>query len=77
MQNLANDILRVGPRFLGPDQQGIPVEFQTAAYRFGHSQVRPSYRAKLAGDNGQPFFGFIFDPAEFGEVDGVTAIRRV
>jgi hypothetical protein len=69
-QSLANDILSVGPRFLGPDQQGIPVEFQTAAYRFGHSQVRPSYRANLAGDNGQPFFGFIFDPAEFGKVDG-------
>ena len=28
----------------------------------GHSMVRPSYRANLAGDNGQPFFGFIFDP---------------
>ena len=25
--------------------------------------VRPSYRANLAGDNGQPFFAFIFDPS--------------
>jgi hypothetical protein len=32
--------------------------------------VRPSYRANLAGDNGEPFFGFIFDPAEFGQLDG-------
>jgi hypothetical protein len=23
----------------------VPVEFAVAAYRFGHSQVRPSYRA--------------------------------
>jgi hypothetical protein len=69
-QGLTNDILRAGPRFVGPDQKGIPVEFQTGAYRFGHSQVRPSYRANLAGDNGQPFFGFIFDPAEFGKPDG-------
>ncbi len=39
----------------------IPVEFSGAAYRFGHSMVRPSYRANLAGDNGSPFFGLIFD----------------
>ncbi|HKE83626.1 MAG TPA: heme peroxidase family protein, partial [Vicinamibacterales bacterium] len=69
-QNLATEILEAGPRYVGPEQKGIPVEFQTGAYRFGHSMVRPSYRANLAGDNGQPFFGFIFDPAEFGKVDG-------
>jgi hypothetical protein len=69
-QELTNDILASGPRFLGPAQKGIPVEFQTGAYRFGHSMVRPSYRANLAGDNGKPFFGFIFDPAEFGKRDG-------
>jgi heme peroxidase len=39
----------------------IPVEFSGAAYRFGHSMVRPSYRANLAGDGGAPFFGLIFD----------------
>jgi hypothetical protein len=69
-QDVTNDILEAGPRFLGRDQKGIPVELQTGAYRFGHSMVRPSYRANLAGDNGKPFFGFIFDPAEFGKVDG-------
>jgi hypothetical protein len=42
-------------------QAFIPVEFSGAAYRFGHSMVRPSYRANLAGDNGAPFFGLIFD----------------
>ena len=47
----------------------IPVEFQGAAYRFGHSMVRPSYRANLVGDvnaGGAPFFGMIFDPAGRG-----------
>jgi hypothetical protein len=47
----------------------MPVEFQAAAYRMGHSMVRPSYRANLAGDNGQPFFAFIFDPAQEGTTD--------
>jgi hypothetical protein len=69
-QQLTNEILRDGPRFLGPQAKGIPVEFQTGAYRFGHSMVRPSYRANMKGDDGQPFFGFIFDPAEFGKPDG-------
>jgi hypothetical protein len=60
----------------------MPVEFQGAAYRFGHSMVRPSYRANLAGDNGEPFFGFIFqpdDPQPDDPVDfrgGVRAPRR-
>ena len=42
-------------------QPFIPVEFSGAAYRFGHSMVRPSYRANLAGNDGGPFFGLIFD----------------
>jgi hypothetical protein len=49
----------------------IPVEFQAAAYRFGHSMVRPSYRANLHGDNGKPFFGMVFDPAGEGQADPV------
>ena len=28
----------------------IPVEFSVAAYRFGHSQIRPSYRANFTGN---------------------------
>ena len=35
----------------------------------GHSMVRPSYRANLAGDNGQPFFAFVFDPSQEGKAD--------
>jgi hypothetical protein len=49
----------------------MPVEFQGAAYRFGHSMVRPSYRANLAGQNGLPFFGLIFDSAGNGQQDPI------
>jgi hypothetical protein len=68
-----NDILLRGRRYYTPraGSQSIPVEFQGAAYRFGHSMVRPSYRANLAGDRGGPFFGFIFDPAGEDQADPV------
>ena len=84
-QPLVTDILRRGRRFYRPDDESeaaIPVEFQGAAYRFGHSMVRPSYRANLRGDNGAAFFGMIFDPAGQGQADpvdlrgGVRAARR-
>lgn len=81
-QPLVDHILRFGRQFYRPFSAAyIPVEFQVA-YRFGHSMIRPSYRANLAGDNGQPFFGFIFDPAGQGQADpvdlrgGVRAPRR-
>ncbi|MEV4171913.1 heme peroxidase family protein [Nonomuraea sp. NPDC049709] len=73
-QNAVNDILTNGRRFYRPaaGRQFMPVEFQGAAYRFGHSMVRPSYRANLAGNpDGTPFFGFIFDPAGQGQSDPV------
>ena len=66
-QPLIDDIRSGGRRFYTPAGASIPVEFQAAAYRFGHSLVRPSYRANLAGDaGGSPFFGLIFDPAATG-----------
>ena len=48
----------------------IPVEFQGAAYRFGHSQVRPSYRVNFTGaaDGGQRF-AFVFDASQIGSSD--------
>lgn len=68
-QAMVDDILTNGPRFFKPrkGQAYIPVEFQTGSYRFGHSMVRPSYRANLQGDGGNPFFGFIFDPSQHPE----------
>jgi hypothetical protein len=70
---VVNDVLVRGARFYTPrpDQVAMPVEFQAAVYRFGHSMVRPSYRANLAGDLGRPFFGFVFDPAGDGQLDPV------
>ena len=44
----------------------IPVEFSVAGHRFGHSQVRPSYRANFAtsaDDPLQQFFALFLDPA--------------
>jgi hypothetical protein len=82
-QAMVDTILTHGRRFYMPrnDEAFIPVEFQIA-YRFGHSMVRPSYRANLAGDHGQPFFGLVFDPSQEGRVDpadlrgGARAPRR-
>ncbi|MFI5896143.1 heme peroxidase family protein [Actinoplanes sp. NPDC051513] len=68
------DIFTNGRKWYKPEPGPayIPVEFQGAAYRFGHSQVRPSYRANLAGNaDGSPFFGMIFDPAGEGQADPV------
>ena len=79
---LVNEVLTGGRRFYQPrdGEASIPVEFQMV-YRFGHSVVRPSYRANLAGDNGSAFFAFIFDPAGQGPdpIDlrgGFRAARR-
>jgi len=68
-----DDVLRNGRLFYRPrmGEGFIPVEFQAAAYRFGHSMVRPSYRANLKGDDGNPFFGMVFDPAGEGQADPV------
>ena len=62
---MANDVLSRGRRFYRPDMglATMPVEFQGACFRLGHTMVRPSYRANLKGDQGKPFFGLIFDPA--------------
>jgi hypothetical protein len=71
-QSVIDDVLTNGRHFYNPlhGHAFIPVEFQIT-YRFGHSMVRPSYRANLHGDNGQPFFGMIFDPAGEGSPDPV------
>ena len=81
-QPLVDEILHRGRKFYRPRVAFMPVEFQGAAYRFGHTMVRPSYRANLAGDEGAPFFAMIFDPEEQGQDDpddlrgGARAKRR-
>jgi hypothetical protein len=70
-QSLVDNIFRNGRRFYRPSAAFMPVEFQGACYRFGHSMVRPSYRANMKGDNGGPFFAMIFDPAGEGQADPV------
>jgi hypothetical protein len=63
---LVNDVLNNGPKhYRWRNNPFIPVEFSVAAYRFGHSQVRPSYRGNFgtsSTDPAQQFFAFIFDP---------------
>jgi Animal haem peroxidase len=81
-QEMVNNILRQGRKFYRPEVTQIPVEFQGAAYRFGHSLVRPSYRANFTSLAGQPFFGMIFDPSQENNPDpddlrgGFRAPRR-
>lgn len=73
-QNRVDEILRTGPRFYRVTDRSqdaqfrnaireplIPVEFAVAAYRFGHSQVRPSYRVNFGAAPGSEFFAFVFD----------------
>ena len=59
---MVNDVLANGCRFYQPDsgKAFIPVEFQMA-YRFGHSMVRPSYRANFTGNAGGQFFAMLFE----------------
>lgn len=81
-QSMVDTILRRGRSLRDDGVVAMPVEFQGGAYRFGHSMVRPSYRANLKGDHGGPFFGLVFEPAGEGQADpvdlrgGARAARR-
>ncbi len=49
-------LLAEGPRFFQPrGAVAIPFEFADAAYRFGHSQMRQTYRVQSGGDELQLF----------------------
>lgn len=62
-QSLVNNVLEKGRKFYNwRNDPFIPVEFSVAAYRFGHSQVRPGYIANFEGDGGKPFTRHLFDP---------------
>lgn len=66
-----NDVLENGARYYPTVEGGatIPVEFQMA-YRFGHSMVRPSYRANFTGSGGGAFFAMLFEPQVPGTEPG-------
>jgi hypothetical protein len=59
---VVEDILANGRKLYDwQNEPYIPVEFSVACYRFGHSQVRPSYRANFTGaSGGGELFQFIF-----------------
>jgi len=72
-QQVVNDVLANGNRFYlpPPGDAFMPIEFGAACYRFGHSMVRPSYRANFTSGTGDsanpaadPFFGLVFDATE-------------
>jgi len=72
-QAVVDDVLAHGNKFYNPprDDAFMPIEFGAAAYRFGHSMVRPSYRANFASGapestspTADPFFGLVFDASE-------------
>jgi Animal haem peroxidase len=65
-QTTAQDVLENGLKvFDWRNSPYIPVEFSVGAYRFGHSQVRPSYRANFGTsttDVTQQFFALLIKP---------------
>jgi hypothetical protein len=77
-QARVQDILKNGPRFYKVDEGDdgrrarrskdplLPIEFSVAAYRFGHSQIRPSYRLNFGPTvtPAAPFFAFLFDDSQ-------------
>ena len=72
-QQVVNDVLANGNQFYlpPPGDAFMPIEFGAACYRFGHSMVRPSYRANFTSGTGDsanpaadPFFGLVFDATE-------------
>ncbi len=55
-QDLVDELLFAGPLFFAEKRRSvIPIEFSVAAYRFGHSQVRPDYVIKPGADPVQVF----------------------
>ena len=72
-QPVVNDVLANGNRFYRPPPRDafMPIEFGAACYRFGHSMVRPSYRANFTSGTGDstspaadPFFALVFDATQ-------------
>ena len=53
----------------------MPVEFSVAAYRLGHSMVRPGYRLNAA--TLLPIFPLTTKPGQIGFPEGLTGFRRM
>lgn len=65
--NLSDPLQSLINRVRGPDGRPmprIPIEFSAAAFRYGHSQIRPSYRLNFGATGGAPFFVFALDDAQ-------------
>jgi hypothetical protein len=66
-RELVGELLSSGPRFYRPDGPPfIPLEFADAAYRYGHSQIRQSYRLQRDG----PLAPVFPDLVGFGDIAG-------
>ncbi|NWF71968.1 MAG: hypothetical protein HXY51_02835, partial [Nitrospirae bacterium] len=77
-QERVDEILKKGLRYYRVDDDSgirrdrrakdpqLPIEFSVAAYRFGHSQIRPSYRLNFGPTvtPAAPFFAFLFDDTQ-------------
>jgi hypothetical protein len=71
-QSLVDNVLQNGNRYYNPPTGNafMPIEFGSAAFRYGHSQVDPSYLTNFSSGTGAsnnpdkaPFWGLTFDPS--------------
>jgi hypothetical protein len=84
-QTKVDELLVNGPKLMPANKKFfMPVEFSVAAYRFGHSQIRDTYRFNQVFNNSEFFWAFTFTgrvvPSDwiinwrsFFTVDGVPA----
>ena len=77
-QPLANQVLKPDGTtdlkfFEWQNQPFIPVEFSAAAYRFGHSMVRPTYDLNETVTD-VPIFGAVDEPGHFDHLGGFRAL---